>query len=271
MNIISIEATTLPDSWFQAVYKCIEHGREFKIDQGSYEGQKRLEFDYITIRIKNPGIYPLLPKIPPQYNLPDPVSEEYLADYVPYLMTEEIEKGEAYTYGNRLCSAHSEKWSNKTYDEFLKNPEIWFWNKGMTPNYTNEIHKIDIKNSFGINQIEYIIKQYKESIRSNQHVLQIAEPSDILLKDPPCLRSIDTRIQDGKLHFFPYFRSNDLWGGYPANLASIQILKEYMANEIGVKDGEIIYSSKGLHIYDYVWELAECIRGKTIQEFRNGK
>jgi thymidylate synthase len=29
-----------------------------------------------------------------------------------------------------------------------------------------------------------------------------------------------------------------------------------MASEIGVEDGEIIAMSKGLHIYDYVWELA---------------
>ncbi len=49
------------------------------------------------------------------------------------------------------------------------------------------------------------------------------------------------------------------------------MMKEYMASEIGVEDGEIIACSKGLHIYDYVWELAECIRGKTIEEFRDGK
>ena len=35
-----------------------------------------------------------------------------------------------------------------------------------------------------------------------------------------------------------------------------------MALNIGVEDGEIIYSSKGLHIYDYIWELAEIRTGK---------
>jgi len=87
---------------------------------------------------------------------------------------------------------------------------------------------------------------------------QVAHPTDVLLKDPPCLRSIFTRIQYGKLHFIIYFRSWDLWGGFPANLAGIQQMKEYIA------------SSKGLHLYNYVWELAECLRGKTIEEFRNG-
>jgi thymidylate synthase len=30
-----------------------------------------------------------------------------------------------------------------------------------------------------------------------------------------------------------------------------------MAQEIGVEDGQIIAASKGLHLYDYVWELAK--------------
>ncbi|MDP6180542.1 MAG: hypothetical protein QGG48_11680 [Desulfatiglandales bacterium] len=36
-----------------------------------------------------------------------------------------------------------------------------------------------------------------------------------------------------------------------------KLLKEYIAEEIGVDDGEIIVSSKGLHLYDYTWELAK--------------
>lgn len=92
-------------------------------------------------------------------------------------------------------------------------------------------------------------------------VLQVAEPDDLALTDPPCLRSIDTRIQDNKLHFFCYFRSWDLWGGMPGNLAAIQILKEVMAEEIGVDPGVTIAASKGLHLYDYVLELATCLRG----------
>lgn len=37
----------------------------------------------------------------------------------------------------------------------------------------------------------------------------------------------------------------------------LPVLKEYMASEIGVEDGEIIAASKGLHLYDYVFELAK--------------
>jgi thymidylate synthase len=76
-----------------------------------------------------------------------------------------------------------------------------------------------------LNQIEWIIDTYKKfGQRNNQLVLQIAHPSDLTLLDPPCLRSIDTRIQDDSLNFFVYFRSWDLWNGFPANLAAIQNL-----------------------------------------------
>ena len=78
------------------------------------------------------------------------------------------------------------------------------------------------------------------------------------LSDPPCLRAIDTRIRDDKLNFIVYFRSWDLWAGFPSNLAAIQLLKEYMACEIGVADGELIASSKGLHLYQYAWDLARA-------------
>ena len=66
----------------------------------------------------------------------------------------------------------------------------------------------------------------------------------------------------------PYFRSWDLFGGFPANLAAIELMKQYCAEQIGVENGEIIASSKGLHIYSYVFELAGIIRGKSIDEFR---
>ena len=61
------------------------------------------------------------------------------------------------------------------------------------------------------------------------------------------------------LAFRPHTGSWDLWGGFPANLGAIQILKEYMSSEIGIEDGELIAVSKGLHLYDYSWDLAKAV------------
>ncbi len=107
-------------------------------------------------------------------------------------------------------------------------------------------------------QIAEVIRMYREDgYNTNQAYMVVGDSQSIKLSDPPCLRGIDTRIRDKKLHFFVYFRSWDLWAGFPSNLAAIQLLKEYMASEIGVDDGELVAVSKGMHLYEYSWELAK--------------
>ena len=161
MKSIFITARDLPDSWFQCVYEIIDSGYKYTIDRGSFEGQQRLEFDYITVQIKHPGARPLIPDIPAALGIPNPVADGYVEEYLPYpyLMTAEKQPGEDYTYGERL--------------EY---------------------------------QIQRVVKMYKDQgYGTNQACMSISQPTDIDLVDPPCARSIDTRIKDGKLHFFVYF------------------------------------------------------------------
>ncbi len=109
-------------------------------------------------------------------------------------------------------------------------------------------------------QLQELIRMYKaDGFGTNQACMSVGSKESIFLPDPQCLRVIDTRIRYGKLHFYVYFRSWDLWGGLPSNLAAIQILKEYVASEIGVEDGELIAYSKGLHLYDHHWKLANIV------------
>ena len=265
---VFIDATDIPDAWFQSLYRCVELARGFKIDRGSFEQQKRLEFDYITVKIKNPAFEPLLPELSPLLGLPNPVDKDYLDDYLPYLMTGEEKEGESYTYGQRICKQPIDNGWISNYksglykDILIQEDEVWDYNlKDRIVHFEN--------GKWYLNQLELMIWTYKnKGYRNNQMILQVAQPSDMLLQDPPCLRHIDTRIQDNKLHFFPYFRSWDLYGGFPANLAAIELMKQYCAGQIGVDNGEIIASSKGLHLYSYVWEIAEAIRGKSIKEFK---
>jgi thymidylate synthase len=115
-------------------------------------------------------------------------------------------------------------------------------------------------------QITEVIKMYKaDGFNTNQAYMTVGDGASIYLPDPPCLRGIDTRVRYGKLHFLAYFRSWDLWAGFPSNLAAMQLLKEYMAQEIGVDDGEIFAMSKGMHLYEYSWELARTVAGLEPQ------
>jgi thymidylate synthase len=262
MQVHRIAARDLPDLWFQAVHDILDHGRRFTIDHGSYTGQTRLEYDYFIGHVAYPGTQPLLPDIPPACGIPNPVETDYIygggkyqKSYIEYLMTPTREPGESYTYGERLTRVP------------LEGEKGDWWRSGNRE--IVECHPVDGKVVYEqhgevfLNQIEWIVEAYRKyGPRNNQLVLQVAHPSDLLLMDPPCLRSIDTRVQDERLHFCVYFRSWDLWGGLPANLAGIQNLKEYMAGEIGVGDGEMIVESKGLHLYGYAEDLARmrCLR-----------
>lgn len=94
---------------------------------------------------------------------------------------------------------------------------------------------------------------------TNQACMSIGGAQSIFLEHSQCLRLIDARIRRGRLHFYVYFRSWDLWSGFPANLAALQVLKEYVASEVGVEDGELVAYSKGLHLYSHHWELANRV------------
>lgn len=225
MAIINITATDIPDAWFQAIWSILEHGHKYTVEKGSYEGQTRLECDWITIEVKRPYQEPydqMLPQIPEHLGVPNPVAPGYIEEYVPKLMTSEIDINETYTYGERLC---------KVFD--------------------------DAHGSEFLSQIDHNIKVLKNTPNTNQAILQVAQPEDCMLSDPPCLRHIDLRVRNKKLIMYPYFRSWDLWGGLPANLAVIAVLQKYMADEIGVTSGSIRAMSKGLHLYSYAEKLAK--------------
>jgi len=209
VKISLIEARDLSEAWFLCLRETLTTGREYRIDRGSYAGQRRKELELVTVQVAYPETRPLVPDVP--LGVPPPSTMEYVESYLPYLMTAHKAEEEQYTYGQYL-----EK------------------------------------------QIAEVIKMYREDgYNTNQAFMAVGDSQSIHLTDPPCLRAIDTKICDGKLIFFVYFRSWDLWAGFPSNLAAIQLLKEYMAGEIGVEDGELVAMSKGLHLYEYAWDLAK--------------
>jgi thymidylate synthase len=235
---VFIDAFDLDDAWFQCLSTILDKGHVYTITRGSYEGQKRLEFDFVSIRVRKPS-HQIIPIIPEGMSIPAPTDMDYIQGYLSYLLTGTKTKTEDYTYGERLVDP-------KVTVKDISGKEL--------------ISEMPLN----VNQVEEVIKMYKEKgPGTNQAVMEIGMPSDIKLIDPPCLRLIDTRLRYGKLHFILYFRSWDLWGGFPSNLGGLQLVKQYMAEEIGVEDGEIIAVSKGLHLYDYAWDLAKLRTNKN--------
>ena len=222
MQITHITAKTLPDLWYQCLWNLYENvksgqgSRRYKVQTGSFAGVDRIELDFAILHVEMPWVRPLLPLPPENLPIPPPCDEKYLNEYMLYLLSPDVQPNEHYTYGNRLMVGFQ-----KCIDYYKK-------------------HGTD----------------------TNRMCLEIGRPEDINLYDldngegsSPCLRLIDTRVLDGKLNFICYFRSWNCWSGLPMNLAGLQQVKEIMASEIGVEDGELIAISKGLNIREHELEV----------------
>ena len=253
MEALLFKATTLPDAWFQLVYALLRGDvprNIYEIDKGSYVGQKRLEFPYVTVQIDQPGVAPTIPFMPEGSNLPPPVEDiDYVRDYfTTYLMSTELKDNETYIYGTWLAPG-VERVIEQLKDSPGNNQAAisiggWapddFGEGSMAPRNPQEIMRVAMDGEgFTSHDTDNFIDPGTEQ------------------RDPACLRLVDFRYdQENTLHMVVYFRSWDLWGGFPANLAGLQLVKEYVADAIGAKDGKIIASSKGLHIYDHCLDVA---------------
>lgn len=220
-----LKAKTISDAWFQLIYNLFENAYEQKIQRGSFEHEQyRLQYPGIAVYIEHP-YYDMVPVMPPGSNIPPPTTMEYIEDYFAnYLMNPELSENETYTYASRINAPMPE----------------------------------------GGTQLERVIDMLSETPLTNQAVVEIATPSDLdtcLGKDgkldPPCLRLIDFKvIPPDSLTVSVYFRSWDLWAGFPSNLGGIELLKQYVAEEASLKNGSLYAYSAGAHIYGYHEELA---------------
>jgi thymidylate synthase len=181
-----------------------------------------------------PGAQPLIPVFPEAMAIPPPVESiesvcEYFAEY---LMDPELKENETYKYATWIASG-----VERVITQLLGFPG----NNQATISLGGSVVRDGI------------------TIDVDSHI----DPGTGEF-DPPCLRVIDFRLdQQNILHMVVYFRSWDLWGGFPMNLAGLQMLKEYVGQAIGAEDGTIIASSKGLHLYDHCIDVASQRIGRS--------
>ena len=96
---------------------------------------------------------------------------------------------------------------------------------------------------------------------TNQACMTIGDPGSIHLADPPCLRVVDFKVVEGKLNMSLFFRSWDIFVGFPENLGGLQLLKEYilMHLKFPVADGPIIAYSSVAHIYEQYFPIVNLL------------
>lgn len=253
-----IEATSLGDAWFQAISTIMRKGRKYLITSGSYEGTHRIGMP-ITISIIQPGMRPLAPIMPESSNIPPPATEDQICDYLSYLMTPHKSEKEHYTYGQDLSP--QVPWVIEYFKKAGHGTNHCYMTVGRPETLLFYDRDVDYN--------ETIVVVDRRTGKRDERIITNQWNKDPLVKtSSQCLRGIDVWIEDGKLHFWIYFRSWDLWGGFPVNLGGLQLVKEFMASEVGVDDGAMIVSCKDLHIYEHaeavalmrIYETKETVR-----------
>jgi thymidylate synthase len=122
--------------------------------------------------------------------------------------------------------------------------------------------------TFIVGQLDEIIdKLNKAKGNTNQACMTIGAPEVVFLPDPPCLREVSFKVVNNELQMSVFFRSWDLVAGMPENLGGLQLLKEYVLDQLDFpcSDGPMICYSDGLHIYDQYFELVDALNVDKIQ------
>ena len=103
-----------------------------------------------------------------------------------------------------------------------------------------------------LDQYEVLLNRLKEHSGSNRAVAVLYQPGlDKERKDIPCLNWLQATIRDGKLELHVVFRSNDLYGAWPANMYFLTYLGLCLAKALSVDFNGIHYYSSSLHIYKH--------------------
>lgn len=138
----------------------------------------------------------------------------------------------------------------------------------------------------GIDQIKSIIEDLKKTPYSRRAVAvtwKVAK--DYNNPHAPCLDLVQCLVQDGRLFFTAYIRSNDMFRAWPMNTLALLHLQKIIMEEGGFKIGPLTIISSSAHIYSDCWNEAKNIldkhskavscrfdpRGSFVVSVENGK
>lgn len=102
----------------------------------------------------------------------------------------------------------------------------------------------------GINQIAELVESLRTNPGSRRHIFEgwnVAELDQMAL--PPCHKTYQFFVADGKLTGLLYQRSCDLALGVPFNIFSAALIIRMLAQQCDLEPGELIWNGGDVHLY----------------------
>ena len=102
-----------------------------------------------------------------------------------------------------------------------------------------------------IDQIGNLLDQLRSNPDSRRLVVSAWNVGELdRMALPPCHAFFQFYVADGRLSCQLYQRSADLFLGVPFNLASYALLTHMVAEQVGLRPGEFIWTGGDCHVYD---------------------
>lgn len=102
----------------------------------------------------------------------------------------------------------------------------------------------------GINQVAQVVESLRTNPGSRRHIIEgwnVAELDRMAL--PPCHKSYQFHVADGRLNCALYQRSCDVALGLPFNLWSAALLQRMIAQQVDLEPGELVWMGGDVHLY----------------------
>ncbi|MFA5600891.1 MAG: thymidylate synthase [Phenylobacterium sp.] len=284
METIYIKSRTLPEGWEKAVLETWKKGTSFRTEYdkpGDPESKDVCLMLHITEPFAEPRIHKCIPM-----GLND--LEKYVQEVVNGVHNSWINPAEgkwSYTYNQRLFAyklASKEIFKDKIkhLNKLTKVVEKTCDNSSLAKMYQQQLDMLE-SIECDIDQIKQIIDKLKETPYTRRARAITWQPwEDYSHGDPPCLQSMSFRVEKSKcpicngkgeiphglcfgcegigeiekLNMNVVIRSNDAYKAAFSNLIAFTELQKYIADEVGVKVGEVSYYAESFHIYGSYFE-----------------
>ena len=102
----------------------------------------------------------------------------------------------------------------------------------------------------GINQVAQVVESLRGNPGSRRHIIEgwnVAELDAMAL--PPCHKTYQFHVADGRLSCALYQRSCDVALGLPFNLWGGAMLTQMLAQQVGLEAGELVWMGGDTHLY----------------------